>query len=106
MLCSATRTPESFAGWVARNPISAGEPLSETKIIAPGNRGFLAAVLRPGMRAILGSGDDHFGDFRLHFPGRSGGSDDHPSNPDRHTPVAIRAAMSTRPPRPCCMMSG
>ena len=47
-----TRTPESFAGWVARNPISAGEPLSETKIIAPGNRGFLAAVLRPGMRAI------------------------------------------------------
>src|ERR1700682_4832174 len=47
-----TRTPEAFAGWVARNPISAGEPLSETKIIAPGNRGFLAAVLRPGMRAI------------------------------------------------------
>jgi pilus assembly protein CpaB len=47
-----TRTPESFAGWVARNPISAGEPLSETKIIAPGNRGFLAAVLQPGMRAI------------------------------------------------------
>jgi pilus assembly protein CpaB len=47
-----TRTPESFAGWVARNPISAGEPLTETKIIAPGNRGFLAAVLRPGMRAI------------------------------------------------------
>src|SRR6202140_1062397 len=47
-----TRTPEAFAGGVARNPISAGEPLSETKIIAPGNRGFLAAVLRPGMRAI------------------------------------------------------
>jgi pilus assembly protein CpaB len=47
-----TRTPEAFAGWVARNPISAGEPLTESKIIAPGNRGFLAAVLRPGMRAI------------------------------------------------------
>jgi pilus assembly protein CpaB len=47
-----TRTPESFAGWVARNPVAAGEPLTETKIIAPGNRGFLAAVLRPGMRAI------------------------------------------------------
>jgi pilus assembly protein CpaB len=47
-----TRTPESFAGWVARNPIAAGEPLTETKIIAPGNRGFLAAVLRPGMRAV------------------------------------------------------
>ena len=47
-----TRTPESFAGWVARNPIGAGEPITEAKIVAPGNRGFLAAVLRPGMRAI------------------------------------------------------
>src|ERR1700746_3119525 len=47
-----TRTPESFAGWVARNPIAGGEPMTESKIIAPGNRGFLAAVLRPGMRAI------------------------------------------------------
>src|SRR5207253_6821220 len=41
-----------FAGWVARNPVSAGEPITEAKIIAPGSRGFLAAVLRPGMRAI------------------------------------------------------
>jgi pilus assembly protein CpaB len=47
-----TKTPESFAGWVARNPIGAGEPISESKIIAPGNRGYLAAVLRPGMRAV------------------------------------------------------
>src|SRR5204863_736150 len=46
------RTPESFAGWVARNPVSGGEPITDAKIIAPGNRGFLAAVLRPGMRAI------------------------------------------------------
>src|SRR5216683_2176540 len=47
-----TRTPESFAGSVARNPVSGGEPITEAKIVAPGNRGFLAAVLRPGMRAI------------------------------------------------------
>jgi pilus assembly protein CpaB len=47
-----TRTPETYSGWVVRSPIAAGEPLSETKIIAPGNRGFLAAVLRPGMRAV------------------------------------------------------
>ncbi len=46
------KTPESFAGFVARNPIAGGEPITEAKIIAPGNRGFLAAVLRPGMRAI------------------------------------------------------
>ena len=47
-----TRTPESFAGAVVRNPVSAGEPITDAKIVAPGNRGFLAAVLRPGMRAI------------------------------------------------------
>src|SRR6059058_3324926 len=47
-----SRTPESFAGWVARNPVAAGEPITESKIISPANRGFLAAVLRPGMRAI------------------------------------------------------
>jgi pilus assembly protein CpaB len=47
-----TRSPESFSGWVARNPIAAGEPITESKIVAPGNRGFLAAVLRPGMRAL------------------------------------------------------
>ena len=46
------RAPEAFAGWVAKNPIAGGEPISESKIIAPGNRGYLAAVLRPGMRAI------------------------------------------------------
>ena len=47
-----TRTPESFAGWVARDPIAAGEPINDAKIVSPGSRGFLAAVLRPGMRAI------------------------------------------------------
>src|SRR5260370_37735425 len=46
------KKPESFTGWVARNPIGGGEPITESRIIAPGNRGFLAAVLRPGMRAI------------------------------------------------------
>ena len=47
-----TRTAESFAGWVARDPFAAGEPISDAKIVSPGSRGFLAAVLRPGMRAI------------------------------------------------------
>jgi len=49
---SGARTAESFAGWVARDPFAAGEPISDTKIVSPGSRGFLAAVLRPGMRAI------------------------------------------------------
>jgi pilus assembly protein CpaB len=47
-----SRTPQSFAGWVARSPLAAGEPITETKIVAPGHRGFLAAVLHVGMRAI------------------------------------------------------
>src|SRR3954471_9169440 len=46
------RGPDSFAGWVVRNPVAVGEPITEEKIIAPGDRGFLAAVLIPGMRAI------------------------------------------------------
>ncbi|MGD9615975.1 MAG: Flp pilus assembly protein CpaB [Alphaproteobacteria bacterium] len=46
------RSPDAFAGWVVRNPIAAGEPITEEKIVAPGDRGFLAAVLTPGMRAI------------------------------------------------------
>ncbi len=49
---AGTRTAEAFAGWVARDPFVAGEPISEAKIVAPGNRGFLAAVLGPGMRAV------------------------------------------------------
>src|SRR5580700_5655867 len=47
-----TKTPDAFTGWVARQPISAGDPITDAKIIAPGNRGFLAAVLRPGRRAV------------------------------------------------------
>src|SRR5277367_6014008 len=43
-----TKTIEDFAGWVARHPFGPGEPITESKIVAPGSRGFLAAVLRPG----------------------------------------------------------
>jgi pilus assembly protein CpaB len=43
---------KSFAGWVAREPFVAGEPIVKAKIVAPGEHGFLAAVLRPGMRAV------------------------------------------------------
>ena len=46
------RPLETFAGWVARDSIGKSDPITEAKIFAPGSRGFLAAVLRPGMRAI------------------------------------------------------
>src|SRR5271169_3326381 len=43
---------KSVVGAVAREPIAAGEPIIKTKIVVPGDRGFLAAVLQPGMRAV------------------------------------------------------
>ena len=46
------KTIEDFAGWVARDPFGPGEPITESKIVAPGSRGFVAAVLSPGMRAV------------------------------------------------------
>ncbi|NUB25620.1 Flp pilus assembly protein CpaB [Azospirillum brasilense] len=39
-------------GAMVRHRIPAGEPLMRSRLIAPGERGFLAAVLSPGMRAI------------------------------------------------------
>jgi len=51
-ILSGTRTPESLAGWVARDPFAAGEPINDAKMVSPGSRGFLAAVLGPGMRAV------------------------------------------------------
>src|SRR5262249_34312090 len=42
----------SVVGAVVRKGIVAGEPITEAKIARPGDRGFLAAVLSPGMRAI------------------------------------------------------
>jgi pilus assembly protein CpaB len=39
-------------GTVVRNPITAGEPVTQGSLVSPGDRGFLAAALAPGMRAI------------------------------------------------------
>jgi pilus assembly protein CpaB len=51
-IVAGTRSAKSLAGWVAREPFSPGEPITRAQIVAPGDRGFLAAVLRPGMRAV------------------------------------------------------
>ena len=51
-IVAGTKPIEAFAGWVARDPFVPGEPITEAKIVAPGSRGFLAAVLNPGMRAV------------------------------------------------------
>src|SRR6185436_4732229 len=41
-----------FVGAVARTSIRVGQPIVDTDIVMPGSRGFLAAVLRPGLRAV------------------------------------------------------
>lgn len=43
---------DDIIGNVVRGGIIAGEPIAKGRVIAPGDRGFLAAVLRPDMRAI------------------------------------------------------
>lgn len=44
--------PTSLVGTVVRNEITAGQPVTQGALIKPGERGFLAAALGPGMRAI------------------------------------------------------
>src|SRR3954466_10126758 len=44
--------PQTLIGTVVRNEITAGQPLSQGAIVRPGERGFLAAALGPGMRAV------------------------------------------------------
>jgi pilus assembly protein CpaB len=39
-------------GAVARASLAAGEPITQAKVVRPGERGFLAAVLKPGTRAV------------------------------------------------------
>jgi pilus assembly protein CpaB len=54
---------------VALHDIAAGEPLVEGKIARPGDRGFLAAVLKPGMRAMAIGVSDTTGVAGLVYPG-------------------------------------
>lgn len=42
----------SMFGVVVRKHIAAGQPITDGSIVKPGQRGFMAAVLNPGMRAV------------------------------------------------------
>ena len=44
--------PQMLIGTVVRNEITAGQPVTQGSVIKPGERGFLAAALSPGMRAV------------------------------------------------------
>src|SRR3546814_16841 len=63
--------PEDLYGAVVRRGFTAGEPIVSRRVILPGDRGFLAAVLRPGFRAIAIRVNATSGVSGLVFPGRS-----------------------------------
>ena len=62
-------TLQSLVGSVVRQRITAGEPVTNGRLIKPGDRGFLAAVLGPGMRAVSVSVTATSGVAGLVFPG-------------------------------------
>jgi pilus assembly protein CpaB len=43
---------KDLLGTVVRNTITAGQPITQGSVVSPGDRGFLAAALGPGMRAV------------------------------------------------------
>jgi pilus assembly protein CpaB len=61
--------PQSLMGTVVRNEISAGQPLTQGAIVRPGERGFLAAALGPGMRAVTVAVSATSGVAGFVFPG-------------------------------------
>lgn len=55
---------ESLRGYAMRETVGAGAALTWSSVVGPGQRGFLAAVLKPGTRAVtirIGAGTRHAG---------------------------------------------
>lgn len=61
--------PRDLTGTVVRHPVPKGAPLPRASLIEPGERGFLAAVLPAGRRAISVSVSEVSGLAGLIFPG-------------------------------------
>lgn len=56
-------------GTVVRHPVTAGEPVTQGALVSPGDRGFLAAALGPGMRAVTVPVSARTGVAGFIFPG-------------------------------------
>ncbi|MDP9424174.1 MAG: Flp pilus assembly protein CpaB [Pseudomonadota bacterium] len=56
-------------GTVVRNPITAGQPVTRGSLVGPNDRGFLAAALTPGMRAVTVPVSKTTGGAGFIFPG-------------------------------------
>lgn len=62
-------TQQDWLGSVVRSGFVAGEPLTQTRLVKPGERGFLAAVLTPGNRALSVAVNATSGIAGFVFPG-------------------------------------
>lgn len=60
---------EDFDGAVVRTALGDGEPITQSRLVRPGDRGFLAAVLTPGYRAVTVNVSATTGVGNLVFPG-------------------------------------
>lgn len=58
-----------FVGAVVRTRIAEGAPVIEGQLVRPGDQGFLAAVLTPGMRAVTVTVNATTGNAGFVFPG-------------------------------------
>jgi pilus assembly protein CpaB len=61
--------PVKMQGMVVRNGITAGQPVTQGSLVSPKDRGFLAAALTPGMRAVTVSVSGATGVAGFVFPG-------------------------------------
>jgi pilus assembly protein CpaB len=61
--------PKKLMGTVVRYPITAGQPVTRGALVGPQDRGFLAAALGPGMRAITVPVNASTGVAGFVFPG-------------------------------------
>jgi len=59
----------ALMGTVVRHAMTAGEPMTQGSLVAPGDRGFLAAALGPGMRAVTVPVSANTGVAGFVFPG-------------------------------------
>jgi pilus assembly protein CpaB len=69
---SSPDTPDNrsaLVGSMVRVPIGQGSPILNSQVIHPGDHGFLAAVLAPGMRAVTVGVDTISGTDGLIWPG-------------------------------------
>jgi pilus assembly protein CpaB len=60
---------QDFDGYAVRSSLIDGEPITEARVVSPMDRGFLAAVIKPGNRAVTVALTPASGNAGFIFPG-------------------------------------